>query len=158
MLTRLANLGIRAPRRVLGVAAVLLVLAAVYGISAAGHLSSGGFSDPKSPSSKAADVLDKTFDTGAANLLLEVRAPGGVNSPQARAVGASLVDAVAQAPYASHVTSYWTAPHNQAAGLVNRDGTSALVVARVAGDDGTAPKRVGDITAPLVGTRDGVTR
>ena len=39
MLTRLANLGIRAPRRVLASAGLLLVLAAVYGVSAASHLS-----------------------------------------------------------------------------------------------------------------------
>ena len=97
MLTRLANLGIRAPRRVLGLGGLLLVLAAVYGISAASHLSSGGFSDPNSPSSTAADVLDKTFHAGSANLILEVTSPDGANSAAARATGLRLVDAVTHA-------------------------------------------------------------
>jgi RND superfamily putative drug exporter len=157
MLTRLANLGIRAPRRVLGLGGLLLVLAAIYGISAAGHLSSGGFSDPNSPSSTAADVLDKTFNAGSANLLLEVTSPDGAKSNAARATGLRLVDAVSQAPDTSQVASYWTAPRLQAGALLSKDGKSALVVARVAGNDSTAPKRAADIAASLTGTHNGVT-
>ena len=88
MLTRLANLGIRAPRRVLGLAGLLLVLAAIYGVGAASHLSSGGFSDPTAPSSRAADVLQHDASTPATpTSILEVNAPGGATSAAARAVG-----------------------------------------------------------------------
>ncbi|HZZ97855.1 MAG TPA: MMPL family transporter, partial [Jatrophihabitantaceae bacterium] len=157
MLTRLANLGIRAPRRVLGLGGLLLVLAAVYGISAASHLSSGGFSDPKSPSSTAADVLDKTFNAGSANLLLEVTSPEGATGSAARATGLRLDNAISQAPHTSQVASYWTVPRQQAGALLSKDGNSALVIARVAGDDSTAPKRVADIAAPLTGKHNGIT-
>jgi RND superfamily putative drug exporter len=157
MLTRLANLGIRAPRRVLGLAGLLLVLAGIYGFSAANVLSSGGFDDPKSESSRAADVLQTTFNAGSANLILEVTSADGVTSSRARAAGIELTNAVQLAPNTSQVMSYWTAPPDQAAGLLSRNGKSALVVARVAGDDSTAPRRVADITAPLSGTHDGVT-
>jgi RND superfamily putative drug exporter len=157
MLTRLADLGIRAPRRVLAVGGLLLVLAALYGISAASHLSSGGFSDPNSPSSTASDVLAKTFHTGSPNLLLEVTSPQGVNSPDARATGRRLVSALDDAPDTDNVMSYWTAPRQQAGTLVSRDARSALVVARVAGNDSVAPKRVADIAASLTGTHEGVT-
>jgi RND superfamily putative drug exporter len=157
MLTRLADLGIRAPRRVLGIAALLFVLAAAWGVSAAAHLSSGGFADPHAPSSRAADLLQHRFDAGDANLILEVVARAGATSPAARATGTRLVAALEQAPHTSQVASYWTAPAGQTTGLVSHDGRAALVVARVAGDDSTAPKRVADIVTPLVGTSRGVT-
>src|SRR5262249_31405406 len=68
-----------------------------------------------------------------------------------------LVAALRNAPNTSQVSSYWTAPPSQADQLISRDTRSALVVARVAGDDSTAPQRVADITRPLAGTHDGVT-
>ncbi len=157
MLTRLADLGIRAPKRVLAAAGLLLVLAALYGVSAAGHLSSGGFEDPKAPSTLAADQLDRTFRAGTVNLILEVNAPDGVDSAAARATGVRLTEAVARSPYASQVASYWGVPKARAGGLVSKDGTKALVVARIAGDETSAPKRIADLTGPLTGTRDGLT-
>jgi len=157
VLTRLADLGIRAPRRVLAVAVLLLVLGAAYGISAASHLGSGGFSDPHSDSSQAADFLQSEFHTGPANLLLEVTDPDGARSAAARREGEHLVAAVRRSPYADQVTSYWTADANTAAGLISKDGRSALVVATIAGNDSTAPDRIADLTTGLTGTHDGVT-
>jgi putative drug exporter of the RND superfamily len=157
MLIRLANLGIRAPRRVLLGAGFLLVLAVIFGAPVAAHLSAGGFRDPHSASSKADDLLQSRFGTGDANLVLEATSRGGVDTPAARAEGLALVDALRQEKYASQVVSYWTAPADQAAALRSSDGRSGLVVARVAGDDSSAPKRAADITDPLVGTHDGVT-
>ena len=68
-----------------------------------------------------------------------------------------MVKAVEASPYASQVESYWTAAKTQAASLRSRDGRSALVVARIAGDDSQAPERAADLTEPLTGTHDGVT-
>jgi RND superfamily putative drug exporter len=157
VLTRLANLGIRAPRRVLLAAGFLLVLAVIFGAPVAAHLSAGGFRDPHSASSRADDLLQKRFDAGAPNLLLEISSPAGADSSAARARGVAIVHALQVDKYAGQIASYWTAPAEQAAALRSADGTSALVVARVAGDDSAAPKRAADITHPLVGTRDGVT-
>ncbi|HET8665957.1 MAG TPA: MMPL family transporter [Nocardioides sp.] len=157
MLTRLADLGIRAPRRVLGVAGLLLVLGGIFGSTAADHLSSGGFRDPDAPSTKAEEILQKDFRAGDANLIIEVTSPQGVDDAAARERGMAVVRAVERSPYASQVASYWTAPKAQAATLRSTDGTSALVVARIAGDDSQAPERTAAITEPLTGTRDGVT-
>jgi RND superfamily putative drug exporter len=157
MLTALANVGIRAPKRVLGIAFLLLVTAGIFGVSAARQLSAGGFTDPHSPSTRANDVLSRQFHAGDTNLVLEVIAPGGVNSGAARARGGALTRDLSRTRYVSQVNSYWTAPPAQAAGLASRDGTRALVVARVAGDDSTAPSRAADIVAPLVGDHGGVT-
>jgi RND superfamily putative drug exporter len=157
LLARLADLGVRAPRRVLGLAAALLVLAAIFGSGAAAHLSSGGFADPSAPSSAAATLLTDTFDAGPPNIVLEVTAAGGADSAQARARGLELVQRLEAAPYTAQVSSYWTAPAGQAAALRSADGRAGLVLARVSGDDSQAPARAGRAIAGLTGTADGVT-
>ncbi|MDP9094069.1 MAG: MMPL family transporter [Actinomycetota bacterium] len=157
MLTRLAELGIRSPRRVLAFAGFLLVAAALYGAQAASHLASGGFYDTHAASWQARTTLSDTFGAGDPNLVLEVRAAAGVDSPAARAAGLNIVRDLRGQQYATSVISYWTAPSGQAAGLRSKDGTAALVVARVIGDDNSAPKRAAAIYGPLVGTHDGVT-
>ena len=157
MLARLANLGIRFPRRVLGLAGLVLVAAAIFGAPVSAHLSSGGFSDPGSPSSQADDLLASKFDPGDPNLILEVSSPDGVDSAGARAQGLNLVHDLQGQRYASQITSYWTVPAGRSGALRSNDGRSALVVARIAGDDSTAPKRADAITAPLVGSHEGVT-
>jgi RND superfamily putative drug exporter len=157
MLTRLANLGIRAPRRILAAAGLLFVLAALYGVSAASHLSSGGFQDPKSPSSKVDNVLQKQFHAGQANLVLEVTSKTGVDTTAARSAGLDAVQAIRSSQYTEQVTSYWSVPATQSKDLVSTDGKSALVVASISGSDAVAPKRVADISKPLAGTHNGVT-
>ena len=149
MLPRLADLGLRAPRRVLLFAGLLIVLAGAFGASAAAHLSSGGFQNPGSSSTRAADLLASRFDAGDVNLVLEVTSPAGADSAAARARGVALTNELRAAHYASQVSSYWTAPAGQAASLRSTDGHSALVVARVAGDDSTAPERAGRIVDGL---------
>src|SRR3954470_22192739 len=129
MLTRFANLGIRAPRRVLIAAGVLFVLAAIYGVSAAQHLSSGGFRDPHASSSQAEDLLQSRFKAGDSNLIVEITGAAGADNPDVRARGLEIVKAIQASPYASQVQSYWTAPGDQADALRSKDGDSALVVA-----------------------------
>jgi putative drug exporter of the RND superfamily len=157
VLARLADLGIAAPRRVLAVAGLLLVLAGAFGSSAADHLSAGGFQDPNAASTRAQDLLQHDFHAGDANLIIEVTSPAGVDDQTARAQGLAVVKAVEASPYASQVESYWTAAKTQAASLRSRDSRSALVVARIAGDDSQAPERAADLTEPLTGSHDGVT-
>lgn len=156
MLTRLSNLAIRAPRRLLAAAGFLLVLAVIFGAPVAAHLSGGGFRDPSSASSRADDLLAQRFNAGEANLILEVSSPAGADSPAARARGLAIVRALQGERYASQITSFWTAPATEAAGLRSADGRSALVVARVAGNDNTAPIRAAAITKPLTGRHGGV--
>jgi RND superfamily putative drug exporter len=80
-----------------------------------------------------------------------------VNSRAARLVGTDVARRVAAARYTSDVASYWTLPRSEAAALKSRDGTAALVVARVAGSDAKAPDRAAAIADQVTGTRDGVT-
>ncbi|TAM89576.1 MAG: MMPL family transporter [Jatrophihabitans sp.] len=157
MLRSFAELGIRAPKRVLALAGLVLVAAVLYGASAASHLSSGGFNDPQSPSSRAATVLADRFDAGGTNLVLQVSSAAGPDSAAARTRGIALVQRLRGEPGVDQVSSYWTAPAPQAAALRGTDGRSALVLARVAGDDSAAPKRASQVVAGLTGTADGVT-
>jgi RND superfamily putative drug exporter len=157
MLTRLANMGIRWPKRVLVVAGLLFLLGAAYGAPAAAHLASGGFYDTSAESGKALDTLTNTFHTGDPNLILEVSSPSGVDSSATRTVGLRIADDLQHQRFVSQVSSYWTAPAAQAAGLRSHDGTAGLVAVRVVGNDNDAPKRAYAMYKSLVGKHDGVT-
>ena len=157
MLTHLARLGIRRPRRVLAAAGLLFVLAALYGFSAADHLGSGGFRDPHSGSTRADDLMQRRFHAGPANLVVEITSPRGAAGSAARAEGLRVERAIRTSPYADQVSSYWSLPTAQARGLLSRDGRSGLVVASIAGSDSVAPKRVADVSRALAGRHDGVT-
>ena len=157
MLTRFANLGIAQPKRILALAALLLVAAVLYGGQAVKHLEGGGFYDKGAPSWQARNTLSNVFDAGDPNLVLELTSSAGADSPAARATGLAAVQHLAGQKYARQVTSYWTAPAAQRAALRSTDGKSGLVVLRVIGDDNSAPKRAYDMYRPLIGSHDGVT-
>jgi RND superfamily putative drug exporter len=143
VLARIAKRSAAMPRRILLIAGLLVIAAAVVGAPVAGHLSAGGFASPNAPSTKANNLLASKFHAGDPNLVLQVNAP--VDSARARAEGTRLVHALGKEHYAGQISSYWTAPASLAQGLRTKDGHSGLVVARIAGDDDSAPKRAGKI-------------
>ncbi len=157
MLTALANRGIAAPRRVLGIAGILLVIGVVFGAPVASKLGAGGYNDPHSPSAAARELLSSRFHTGNSNLVLEFQSPNGVDNAAARALGVRDVRALAAREGLDHVTSYWTASKHVSAALVSPDHRAALIVAHVAGSDSVAPDRAASATDPLVGVHDGIT-
>ncbi|HEX3706310.1 MAG TPA: MMPL family transporter [Mycobacteriales bacterium] len=157
MLTAVANRGIATPKRVLGIAGILLVLAVVFGAPVASKLGAGGFNDPGSPSIAAQKLLADKFHTGDVNLILELRSPAGAGATATRALGIRDERALADTPNIDSVTSYWTAPRQVAAQLISTDHDAALVVAHVAGNDSDAPDRAAAATDSLVGVHDGVT-
>ena len=50
MLQRIARLAIAAPRRIIAVAALVMVAVGIFGVPVAKNLSAGGFQDPTSES------------------------------------------------------------------------------------------------------------
>ena len=110
MLQRIARLAIAAPRRIIGLAVLVFIAAAVFGIPVADSLSPGGFQDPNSESARAIQVLTDKFGQSGQQMLILVTAPGGVNSEQARKVGTDLVDQLQRSPLVYNATSPWTAP------------------------------------------------
>ncbi len=108
MLHRITLLAIAAPRRLLGVAALVMVAAAVFGVPVAKSLSAGGFQDPSAESSRAMRLLTDKFGQGDVQLMFLVTAPGGAGGSSARAAGREIVDLLHNAPYVVDVVSAWT--------------------------------------------------
>ena len=80
MLSRLARFVTSHSRQVLLLALLIVLAAAAYGSSAVSHLSSGGFTDSSSPSTKADALLSERFHQGDPNLVFLLQSPSGVNS------------------------------------------------------------------------------
>jgi RND superfamily putative drug exporter len=157
MLRRLALLAIAAPRRILAIAALIMVAAAVFGIPVAKHLSAGGFQDPTSESAQATKMLTDKFNQGDMQLLVTVTAPDGVKSSSANAVATDIVDHIKQSPHVANVTSPWTLPPTAAADLISKDGKTGLIVAGITGGENDAQKYAKTLSDEVVHDRDGVT-
>ena len=141
MLHRVTLLAISAPRRVLAVAALLMVGAVIFGVPVAKTLSAGGFQDPNAESARATELLTDKFGQGDVQLLFMVTAPDGVRGAAAGAAGLDIVSQIKDAPYVVDVVSPWTAPPQAAVDLISRDGRSGLVVAGISGGEKEAPQR-----------------
>ena len=91
MLGRLARFAIRRRRPILVVAAGFVVAAGALGGGVAKYLSSGGFNDPNSQSSRAEDRLQAVFHTSEPNLILLVSARHGEVKRRTRPSGVTNV-------------------------------------------------------------------
>ncbi|BBY80260.1 MMPL family transporter [Mycolicibacterium pulveris] len=157
MLHGIARLAIAAPRRVLAVAALATVLAALFGIPVANRLCACGFQDPSSESTEATQLLTDKFDQGGVELLIVVTAPDGADSAAARAAGTAIVEQLSRSPHVATVTSAWTAPPPAAARLVSTDGSSGLVIAGIRGGENDSQKYAKELSSEIAQDRDGVT-
>jgi RND superfamily putative drug exporter len=144
MLRRMGEFTVRRRRWILVGALVFFVAAGGFGGKVAKSLSSGGFDDPGSESSRAAQTLQDEFGTGNPNIVLLVRARRGtVDSPAVRAEGLSLTRQLAGERGVDAVVSYWSL--SGAPPLRSTDSSEALVLARIEGDDDTVRDRVEDL-------------
>ena len=142
---RLGRFTVRWRRWILALALVFVAVAGAFGGNVAQHLSSGGFDDPNSESSRAATALNDTFHTGSPNLVLLVTATQGtVDSSAVAARGAQLTEQLAAEPGVADVASYWSL--GQAPPLRSTDGTRAMILARITGSDDTVRDRVKQIS------------
>ncbi len=94
MLERIAGLAIRAPRRIVAIAALVMVACGIFGIPVAKSLSAGGFQDPTSESARATQLLVDKFGQGDMELVISLTddsAAAGAQSPAARAVATDIV-------------------------------------------------------------------
>ncbi|GAA2093121.1 MMPL family transporter [Streptomyces albiaxialis] len=141
MLQRIADLTHRRARLVLVLSFLVVVAMGALGVGAFGKLQGGGFDDPASPSSRAAEVLDEKFG-GEQNVVLLVRAEDGrLDAPPAKEAGRELTEGLAGQPGVTQVMSYWS-PGGSA--LASRDGTEALVTAHIDEDDSDLAAAVSD--------------
>jgi putative drug exporter of the RND superfamily len=161
MLQRIAHLAIAAPRRILAVAALVMVAAAIFGLPVAKSLSAGGFQDPGSESARAVHQLTEKFGQSDQQLVLLVTAPGGAQSAQARNVATDIVDRLKRSAGVYNVSSAWTGPAagrgHLVADLVSKDGRSGLIVANLQGGENNAQNYAKTLASQVVHDRDGVT-
>src|SRR5438128_950159 len=134
MLGRLARFAIRRRTPILVVAAGFIVAAGALGGGVAKYLSSGGFNDPNSQSSRAEDRLPAVFHTSEPNLILLVSARHGeVNDPAVAAAGGALTSRLAAEPDMGRVVSYWSL--GRPPPLASRNGTQGLILGVIPGSD-----------------------
>jgi len=157
VLENIARLAIRAPRRIIAVALLVMVGAAVFGIPVANDLSPGGFDDPTAGSAQAAHLLADTFHQGDTQMLITVSSGGGAQGGAARAVGTDIVAQLHNSPYVTQVVSPWTAPPSAAKSLVSKDGNTGLIVAGITGGEKGAQQHADTLSTEVVHDRNGVT-
>lgn len=143
----LARLVITAPRRVLLVAGLLMMAASVLGGPAAQVLSPAGFADPAAESTKAARLLADTFKLGDASVILLVSGESRIDDRASSAAVTDLVDRLRDTADVVSVVSPWESDDPVAAGLVSRDGRSAVILVGVSGGEIRAPARAAELAA-----------
>ena len=116
---------------------LLITLIAVAGATALGthafgRLSVGGFYAAGDESTRAEAAIDRLFPVGPPNLVLVARADGPVDEAAASVDGRELTARLARAGGVEQAVSYWSADDP---GLRSADGRSALVLARIRGDE-----------------------
>ena len=135
MLDRLARLAVARPKAVLAATLVLMVAALGYGSGISERLSGGGFYSVSSESQRAAAALEQRFHVGKPNLVILATdtSGGSVDDPVAVAAGEALTQELAATPGITTVSSYWGPGPSEL--LRSDDGTKALIVAHVEGDE-----------------------
>jgi RND superfamily putative drug exporter len=132
MFTRIGNFTVRRNRLILAATVLFLVIATALGSGVFGSLKSGGFDDPGSQSSQARHVLEHEFGASDANVVMLVTATSGtVDDAANRAAGLAVQGELTNQKGVSQVASYWSLAN--APPLRSRDGTKAIVVARIDG-------------------------
>lgn len=156
MFTTLGRLTVRHRRAVLVVTFLALVAAAVLGTGVFSRLSSGGFDDPGSESTRATEALADEFGTGSPDLVLVVTATDpaegtiAVDAPDVAAAGLALTSELAAIDGTDDVVSYWSL--GSPPPLRSDDGSRALVLLRVPGDEDD-PARA-DLIGEIIETYD----
>jgi RND superfamily putative drug exporter len=155
MLERLGRFAVRRRRWILVGTMAGVVLAGAFGGSVVGNLSNGGFTNPRSDSQRAEDVLDGVFRAGNPNMVLLVTARGGtVDDAAVAAAGAALTQQLNGEPGIQQAISYWTL--GSPAPLRSTDSTQALVLARIEGDDDQVRDRIEELS-PTYTRTDAIT-
>jgi RND superfamily putative drug exporter len=157
VLQEIARLALAAPRRIIAVAALVMVAAGIFGIPVAKSLSAGGFQDPTSESAQATKLLVDKFGRGDMQLVISVTADAGAQSAAAKEMGTDIAGKLEASPHVAQVTSAWTAPPPAAPGLISKDGKTGLIVGGITGGESGAQKHARTLADELVHDRDGVT-
>ncbi|WP_280380723.1 MMPL family transporter [Nocardia wallacei] len=157
MLTRIARLATRHPKRILLAALVLALACGGFGASVTDRLKAGGFTSDDAESSQVTKLLADNFGGAEPNLVLLIHSDQGVDATAARTVATDITEDLQGRTDARGVRSYWNSPPQIGSALRSTDGKSALVLAYLTGGDDAAQKTAADIIDGFGATPDGVT-
>src|SRR5947208_3262596 len=146
MLHRWSSVVFRRRRLVLALSGLSLVVAIVAMIAAGGKLSSGGFNNPHSESSKVTDQLATTFGRGRSQIVFIFDAGKPVSDP---AVRSEVEAALAPLSNDSRIAQLLTTWNSSNPAYVSKDGKSTYAVALLNVPDDDAGKVLDD-TRPQV--------
>ncbi len=154
MLYRLGLAVGRHARVVLILGGVFLIAAVLVGSRAFGELSSGGFDDPASESSRALALANEHFGAEPNLVLVATADSGTIDAPSNLAAGRELSRRISSEPGITVTASYFATP---APALAATDHRSAMVLAVISGDQGTVVDRGAEIIEKYAGDHDGLT-
>ena len=146
MLRRLGRFTVRRRKTVLVASALFFVAAGVFGGPVAESLTSGGFDDPSSESSRAGEAVEERFGADDPDVLLLVTAPPGetVDDPDVAAAGTALTDELAAEAGVTDVASYWSL--GNVPPLRSDDARQAMVLGAIQGDDDAVDERIEELS------------
>ena len=134
VLARLGRFTVAHRKAVLVGTALFFVLAVTLGGGVASRLTSGGFTDPDSESSRAADAVKHDFGKQEPDLVLLVTAKRGtVDDAEVGSAANALTSELSAEPQVSRAVSYWSV--GSPPPLRSTDGRQALVLASLRGGE-----------------------
>jgi RND superfamily putative drug exporter len=134
MFARLGRFTVRHRKAVLVGTALFFVAAGVLGGGVASRLSSGGFDDPASESSRARNAIEREFGEQEPDLVLLVTAKRGtIDDADVAAAGNAITAKLASERTVARAVSYWNL--GSPPPLRSTDGRQALVVAALRGGE-----------------------
>jgi len=135
---------------------VFFVVAGALGGGVASRLSSGGFEDPSSESSRAGDAIEREFGEQQPDLVLLVTAKDGtVDDPEVAAAGTALTARLGSERGVARAISYWDL--GSPPPLRSGDGRQALVVAALRGDEDAVHDTAEELSPRYSGSRGPIT-
>jgi RND superfamily putative drug exporter len=144
-LQTLTRWALQQPKRVLVLAALAAVAAAILGVPVASHLTAGGFLDPGAGSARANQTLTEVFGKGDVQLILVLGHPDGARADDVTAAGRRIVDVAQGNPNVLAVVSPWNTTQQAGAALYSDDGEHALVVLELRGGESQGPGYATDL-------------
>jgi putative drug exporter of the RND superfamily len=135
---------------------VFFVVAVVLGGGVASRLSSGGFEDPSSESTRAGDTIEREFGEQQPDLILLVTAKRGtVDDADVAAAGSALTARLGSERGVARAISYWDL--GSPPPLRSADGRQALVVAALRGDEDAVHDTAEELSPRYSGSRGPIT-
>lgn len=152
---RLGRFIVSHSRHLLLASGVFIALAGALGAGVADHLSTGGFEDPASESTRAAARIEEAFGIADPDVVLLVEARGGsVDDPEVSEAALALTQSLAHEEGVGRVDSYWSL--GGAPPLRSLDGNKALVLANLEGSQNDKNELLKELTPKYTGSTDAI--